>query len=133
MVNKEATRTSLFVMQVFGGWSFPNALLQYSLEDLERLSIDIKVLQARRDRLISTLTEIGYNTTTPEGTFYMMVRSPIDDDMAFTELLSKHGILCLPGTLLEMPGWIRLSLTASDETVGRSQTGFASAYREAKL
>ncbi len=61
-----------------------------------------------------------------------MVRTPIADDLAFTELLGKHGILCLPGTIVEMPGWMRLSLTANDAMVERSRAGFADAYQAAK-
>ena len=53
----------------------------------------------------------------PEGTFYLMVRSPLEDDWAFVDLLAEHDILAMPGTIVEMPGYFRLSLTASDEMI----------------
>jgi aspartate aminotransferase len=88
-------------------------------------------MQRRRDRLVGALREIGYETTMPEGTFYVMARAPIADDVAFTDLLAKHRVLVLPGTIVEVPGWFRISLTATDEMVERGIPGFAAAYAEA--
>jgi aspartate aminotransferase len=131
MPDREAFRETVFVAQLATGYAFPNALLQHSIEDLERLSIDIPAMQRRRDRLVGALREIGYETTMPEGTFYVMARAPIADDVAFCDLLAKHRVLVLPGTVVEVPGWFRISLTATDEMVERGIPGFAAAYAEA--
>jgi len=53
------------------------------------------------------------------------------DDVAFTDLLAKHRVLVLPGTVVEVPGWFRISLTASDQMVERGIPGFAAAFAEA--
>jgi aspartate aminotransferase len=74
-------------------------------------------MQARRDRLVGALRAMGYQTTNPEGTFYILVRCPTDDDQGFAERLAAEDVLVLPGTIVELPGWMRLSLTASDEMV----------------
>ena len=73
------------------------------------------------------LREMGYEATMPEGTFYTMARSPIADDVAFAEILAEHKVLVLPGTVVEVPGWFRISLTASDEMVERGIPRFAAA------
>jgi aspartate aminotransferase len=131
MPDREAFRETVFVAQFATGYAFPNALLQHAIEDLEVLSIDIGAMERRRDRLVGALREIGYETTMPEGTFYIMARAPIADDVAFCDLLAKHRVLVLPGTIVEVPGWFRISLTASDEMVERGLAGFAAAYAEA--
>ncbi len=131
MPDREAFRRSVFVAQLATGYAFPNALLQHAIEDLEGMSIDVAAMQRRRDRVVGALREIGYQTTMPEGTFYIMARAPIDDDVAFTDLLARHRVLVLPGTVVEVPGWFRISLTASDEMVERGIPGFAAAYAEA--
>jgi aspartate aminotransferase len=77
------------------------------------------------------LREIGYETTLPEGTFYVMVRSPVADDEAFAGMLGQHKVLVLPGSIVELPGWLRISLTASDEMVQRGLPGFEAAWAEA--
>jgi aspartate aminotransferase len=127
MPNRERLRRDIFTSQIASGWSFPNALLQHAIEDLDDLSIDVDAMERRRDRVVAALREMGYATTNPEGTFYVMAQAPIDDDMAFGTLLADHGVLVLPGTVLEAPGWFRISLTASDEMVDRGLAGFASA------
>jgi aspartate aminotransferase len=131
MPDRERFRTDVFVAQFATGYAWPNALLQHALPDLEPLIIDIPAMQARRDHLIGALRQIGYETTWPEGTFYAMVRSPIPDDVAFTDTLAKHRVLVLPGSILEVPGWFRISLTATDEMVERGIPGFAAAWAEA--
>ena len=78
------------------------------------------------------LREMGYEASMPEGTFYTMARSPIDDDVAFSELLARHRVLVLPGTIVEVPGWFRISLTASDEMVEAGIPRFAAAMAEAR-
>ena len=124
-------RDEILLQQLAGGYAFPNALLQHALADLERLSIDIGALERRRDRLVPALREMGYEASMPEGTFYTMARSPIADDAAFAEILARHRVLVLPGSVVEVPGWFRISLTASDEMVESGIPRFAAARQEA--
>ena len=123
-------RDEIFVQQIAAGYAFPNALLQHALGDLERLSIDIGALERRRDRLVPALREIGYDASMPEDTFYTMARSPIPDDAAFAETLARHRVLVLPGSVVEVPGWFRISLTASDDMVDAAIPRFAAARQE---
>jgi aspartate aminotransferase len=131
MEGRDEMRGRIQMAQFATGFAFPNALLQHAIADLERLSIDIGALQRRRDRLIPALRSMGYEATLPEGTFYSMVRSPIDDDRAFSEILARHDVLVLPGSVVELPGWFRVSLTASDQMVEQSLAGFERARAEA--
>ncbi len=123
-------RERVFMAQLATGYAFPNALLQHALTDLERMSIDVGSLERRRDRLVPALREMGYEASMPEGTFYTMARSPIADDVAFTEVLARNRVLVLPGTIVEVPGWFRISLTASDEMVEDGIPRFAAAMDE---
>ncbi len=125
--DRRAVGFRIMVQQLAAGWGFPNALLQHAISDLEGLSIDIGALQARRDRMVTALREMGYEVTRPEGTFYLMVRSPDPDDIAFTARLAELRTLVLPGTIVESPGWFRISLTASDAMVDRGLEAFRAA------
>jgi aspartate aminotransferase len=129
MPEREAVRNALMVAQFMTGFAFPNALLQHALGDLERLSIDVGRLQARRDRIVAGLRSSGYEAVEPEGTFYVLVRSPVPDDMTFIERLAADRVYVLPGAVFEMPGWIRISLTGTDEMVERALPVFADVYR----
>jgi aspartate aminotransferase len=127
-----ALRDEIFLQQAATGFAFPNALLQHALGDLEKLSIDVGALQRRRDRLVPALRELGYEATMPEGTFYTMARSPLADDVAFSDLLARHKVLVLPGAAVEVPGWFRISLTASDAMVEAGIPRFAAAMEDAR-
>lgn len=132
MPERDTLRSALRVSQLMVGYAFPNALLQHALGDLERLSIDTNHLERKRDRLVKSLQEMGYTLHVPEGTFYLLVRSPLEDDLAFTELLATHDVFVLPGAVFELPGYFRISLTANDEMIDRSLGGFAAALQAAQ-
>jgi aspartate aminotransferase len=51
----------------------------------------------------------------------------MDDDEAFCRILASHDVFVLPGAMFEMPGYFRISLTASDDMVERGIPGFAKA------
>lgn len=131
MPNREEMRSIIFAYQMLNGWVFPDALLQHALGDLERISIDLEQLQSKRDRLVASLRGMGYETNLPEGTFYILVRSPLAEDHVFAEMLSEYDIFCMPGAALELPGYFRLSVTASDQMIDRSLPGFAAAIKRA--
>ena len=131
MPNRESLRTALTLSQFMTGLAVANAVMQRALPDLEDLSIDISHLQVKRDRMVGALREMGYDVHIPEGTFYLLPRSPVADDMRFINLLAERKVFCLPGTIVEMPGYFRISLTANDAMVERSLAGFESARAEA--
>ena len=131
MPEREQMRGAIEASQVMTGYAFPNALLQHALPDLERLSIDIAHLQRKRDRMVAALHEMGYDVHAPEGTFYLLPRAPQADDLAFIERLAAHNVFCLPGTVVELPGYFRVSLTANDDMIERGLPGFAAARAEA--
>jgi aspartate aminotransferase len=129
---RERLRDDAFVQQLASGYAFPNADLQHALPELEKIVIDLAAMQRRRDRLVAALKEQGYQPTVPDATFYVMARSPWPDDEAFAEVLNRHRVLVLPGTIVEVPGWFRISLTASDEMVDWGIPRFAAAIAEAR-
>ncbi|MGH2394122.1 MAG: aminotransferase class I/II-fold pyridoxal phosphate-dependent enzyme [Candidatus Limnocylindria bacterium] len=128
---REELRSAIFVTQIATGWSFPSALMQHALPDLERLSIDLDHLRRKRDRLTGALSTIGYTVHIPEGTFYLFPQSPLADDRAFAELLAKHDVFVMPGSFFGTSGYFRVSLTASEEMIERSLPIFAAAWHEA--
>ncbi|MGE5227083.1 MAG: aminotransferase class I/II-fold pyridoxal phosphate-dependent enzyme [Planctomycetaceae bacterium] len=125
-------RGPLLVSQIANGWAFPVAPLQYALADLDRQIVDVKALQRRRDLLVPALRDQGHEVVEPEGTFYVLVRSPVDDDLAYARALAARDVFVLPGRMFEMPGWFRLSLTANDEMVDRALPRFAEAIAEVR-
>ena len=132
MPDREQVRNALMMGQLaFGGNGVPNAVMQRAMVDFETMSIDLKALEARRDRMVDGLRSAGYDLHSPEGTFYLLPRSPIEDDVAFTERLARDKVYVLPGAVVEMPGRFRISLTANDEMVERALPIFETAFHGA--
>lgn len=123
--DRKALQETMFAAQMAVGWCFPNALMQYAIPDLETLSIDIAALTQKRDRLMGALGQAGYQALPPEGTFYLFCKCPGDDEMQFWNALADRDVFVLPGHIMEIPGYFRISLTASHEMVERSLTAFA--------
>jgi aspartate aminotransferase len=127
LADRELLRGPIELAQMANGWRFPGAVLQHSIAALEGLSIDMKELTRKRDVMGIALQEMGYELTLPEGTFYLWVKSPDQDDTAFCERLAERGVLTLPGTICEGPGYFRISLTATMEMIERALPVFAAA------
>jgi aspartate aminotransferase len=118
---REAATLTRFV----NGFGFPNNVLQRALPDFADLCIDVEAIRKRRDRLIPVLAQRGLEPTVPEGTFYIMARSPDPDDEAFVARMAAEDLYVLPGATVAMPGWFRISLTATDAMVDAAAERFA--------
>jgi aspartate aminotransferase len=112
------------------GWCFPNAVMQYAIPKLETLSIDQAALARRRDRLIATLEEHGYEVVPPEGTFYIWSKWPGRDVERLWNQLADQDVFVLPGSIMHTPDYFRISLTASDDMVERALPAFRDLVRQ---
>lgn len=127
--DRRALRDPMNHLAVGTGFCFPNASLQHALPEIDNLSIDVGYLQGNRDTFREGLTAAGYKVCVSEGTFFMLVKAPIDDDVKFAELLAEQDIFVLPGSMCLAPGYLRVSLCAQRDTVRDSIDGWARALR----
>lgn len=120
-----------FANRVLG---FINAPAIWQLAELEAhdAKIDIGGYQDKRDLLCDALARIGYDVTKPEATFYVFLKTPIPDDIAFVRMLTAEGVLAVPGVGFGRSGYIRLSLTVPRAMIVKSMPGFEAAFRRAK-
>lgn len=118
--DRHALRDAFFSAQMALGWCFPNAVMQYAIPDLERLSIDKKALAGRRDILTETLSRAGYEVLPPEGTFYLWIKWPEGNPDRMWNALADRDVFVMPGSIMNAGPYFRISLTASDEMVARA-------------
>lgn len=131
MPDRPAMRQALAIAQLtHGGHGAPSNVLQRAIADLEGMSVDVKALQRRRDRMVDALRSYGYDLHSPEGTFYLLPTSPDPDDVAFVARLARDKVYVLPGAIVEMPGRFRISVTGNDEMVERALPIFEAAASE---
>lgn len=106
------------------------AIMQRIVTKLQRVTIDLDWYRRKRDRLYNSLTEMGYEVPYPGGAFYMFPKCPIDDDIAFVNLLKNKRVLVVPGTGFGKPGYFRISYCVSDEKIEGSLKAFKEAITE---
>lgn len=127
--NRAALRGACaFTNRILG---FINAPAIWQLVELEALdsTVDVSGYERKRDLLCDSLTQAGYEARRPEGTFYVFMKTPIPDDIAFVRILAKEGVLGVPGAGFGRSGYIRLSLTVPEEMIRKSIPGFAAALQ----
>ena len=106
------------------------SLLQHAVAKLQGTTVDVSIYRRRRDMLCQGLSEIGYEFHVPEGAFYLFPKSPIPDDVKFTQLLKEELILTVPGIGFAGPGYFRLSYAVPDSTITGSMAGFKRAFEK---
>jgi aspartate aminotransferase len=120
-----------------GACSFSNRILgfinapaiwQWVMLEAADETIDIAPYEHKRNVLCDALEKIGYEARRPEGAFYLFLKTPIPDDIAFTKRLADEGVLAVPGSGFGRSGYIRLSLTIPLERIERSIGGFQRAF-----
>ena len=122
---RDQLRQAFMVEGFATGNMLPDAIMQYALPEIDAMSIDLEHLQRKRDRMLDALREMGYEVHSPQATFYLLPKAPIADDMRFARTLAAQKVLVLPGVAVEMPGYFRISLTATDAMIDRALPVFA--------
>jgi aspartate aminotransferase len=104
------------------------AIWQWVMLEAADETIDITPYERKRNVLCDALEKIGYEVRRPEGAFYLFLKTPIPDDIAFSKRLADEGVLAVPGTGFGRSGYIRLSLTIPLERIEKSIGGFQRAF-----
>jgi len=92
----------------------------------EPLRQRLEVFQRRRDRVVDTLTALGWNPPRPQATFYIWMQAP--DGRTGTEfaaeVLERTGVVLTPGLGYGQQGgrYVRLSLTTPDARLDEALT-----------
>jgi aspartate aminotransferase len=127
LADREALRRACaFSNRILGFINAPAIWQRVMLESLDE-AIDPAPYE-KRNLLCDALQAIGYEAKRPEGSFYIFLKTPIPDDIAFTQRLAAEGVLAVPGTGFGRSGYIRLSLTIPIEKIQKSIGGFERAF-----
>ena len=121
-------RACAFTNRILGFINAPAIWQWVMLESLDQ-TINASPYEHKRNLLCDALAAIGYEVRRPEGAFYIFLKTPIPDDIAFCKALSGEGVLAVPGTGFGRSGFIRLSLTIPLERIEKSIGGFERAFR----
>ncbi|HHW94355.1 MAG TPA: pyridoxal phosphate-dependent aminotransferase [Mogibacterium sp.] len=103
----------------------PPTLIQRVVEECVVCDPDLEAYDQNRNDLYNGLIDIGYECAKPDGAFYLFIKAPNGDDMAFSEAAKlEENILIVPGTGFGCPGYLRLAYCVSNEMIKNSLPGF---------
>lgn len=108
------------------------AFMQRVVAALQGEHVDIAKYARKRDLLCKGLKTLGYEFILPKGAFYLFPKSPLQDDVAFVNLLQEEHILTVPGSGFYGPGHFRIAFCVDDQTIINALPGFARAMEKAK-
>ena len=86
---------------------------------------DLESYDRNRKALYEGLTAMGYETAKPDGAFYLFVKAPGGDAVAFSEKAKEKDLLVVPGDGFGCPGYFRLCYCVSYEMIQKSLPVFA--------
>jgi len=100
------------------------ALMQNVVRRLPDTSMYLNDYQRKRNYLFGKLVGMGYKVVKPAGGFFMLVKSPIEDDKAFVSELKNQLIITVPGSEFQAPGYFRVSYCVEDQALEGAMAGF---------
>ena len=86
--------------------------------------------EKNRNLIYDSLSEIGYEAISPDGAFYLFVKSPVEDEKAFCAAAKKYNILIVPGSSFGCPGYVRMAYCVAYETIVNSLPKFKELAKE---
>ena len=96
------------------------SLMQLMLQRCAHLQPDLSTYDRNRRTLAEALTAYGYEMAKPEGAFYIFLKAPGGDDVAFSQQAMSKDVLLMPGSDFGCPGYLRLCYCVDYDIVARS-------------
>lgn len=94
--------------------------------------VDVAVYDKNRRLLVENLRKFGYECASPDGAFYLFVKTLEEDDTAFTAKAKEFNLLVVPGSAFACPGYVRIAYCVDYDMIVRALPAFeklAAVYR----
>lgn len=124
-IPREATDSAALAAAISGGTRLTGhicapSLLQKVIARCTSLRPDMTAYTKNRQALYDGLRDAGYEMAKPDGAFYLFVKAPGGDSMAFCEQAKAKDVLVVPGDIFGCPGYLRICYCVSYGTILRA-------------
>ena len=106
------------------------SLWQKVIARCTHLRPDLESYDKNRKALYENLTAYGYEMAKPDGAFYLFIKAPGGDAVAFSEAAKKYDLLVVPGDGFGCPGYFRICYCVSFEMIQKSLPAFKALIEE---
>ena len=126
---KELYLAVMGAARVYGHICAPS-LWQKVIARCAGLRPNLEAYDRNRKALYEGLTAMGYEMAKPDGAFYLFVKAPGGDAVAFSEKAKKKDLLLVPGDGFGCPGYFRICYCVSYDKIIRSLPVFKQLIEE---
>ena len=130
MEEKEKVYAAIFGAARANGYINPPSLIQRALEKCIGQYSDLHIYKENRDLLYNMLTEIGFDCVYPDGAFYLFMKAPEPDALAFAQRALKHELLLVPSNDFGVTGYVRIAYCVTPDMIRRSEPAFRALAKE---
>ena len=113
-----------------GGHVCAPSLLQKVIARCATLRPDLQAYDRNRKALYEGLTAMGYEMAKPDGAFYLFIKAPGGDAVAFSEKAKQKDLLLVPGDGFGCPGYFRICYCVSYQQIVKSLPVFEALIQE---
>ena len=106
------------------------SLWQKVIARCAHLRPDLEAYDRNRKALYEGLTAMGYEMAKPDGAFYLFIKAPGGDAVAFSEKAKQQDLLLVPGDGFGCPGYFRICYCVSYDKIVRSLPVFRKLIEE---
>lgn len=103
-----------------GGHVCAPSLLQKVIARCAHLRPDLDAYERNRKTLMDGLTAMGYEMAKPDGAFYLFIKAPGGDAVAFSNKAKEKDLLVVPGDGFGCPGYFRICYCVSIDQIVKS-------------
>ena len=106
------------------------SLWQKVIARCTHLRPNLEAYDKNRKALYDALTSYGYEMAKPDGAFYLFIKAPGGDAVAFSEKAKQYDLLVVPGDGFGCPGYFRICYCVSFEMIQKSLPAFKALMEE---
>lgn len=106
------------------------SLFQLVIGRCQDVGVDLEFYDKNRKLLYEKLTDLGFEVIKPEGAFYLLVKSPFEDESRFVELGKKQHIIMVSTKTFGCPGYVRIAYCVDYDMIKRSLPAFERLSKE---
>ena len=106
------------------GYVCAPSMMQRAIRAVLHEKTDINFYRSNRDLLLSSLRSFGFTCVTPEGAFYLFMKSPDPDAGAFCLKAREYELLLVPADSFGCPGYVRIAYCVKHEMIQASLPAF---------
>ena len=86
--------------------------------------VDVSVYDKNRRLLVENLRKFGFECASPDGAFYLFVKTLEEDDVAFAAKAKEFNLLVVPGSSFSCPGYVRIAYCVDYDMIVRALPAF---------